>query len=76
MRGPAKSSVRLTVERGSNKDVKEFTIVREIIHVQSVRWRLERGDIGYIRITEFNQERMTGCARLSIISVTTLGRRI
>ena len=37
MRGPAKSTVRLTVQRGANKDAKEFTIVREIIHVQSVR---------------------------------------
>jgi carboxyl-terminal processing protease len=60
MRGPAKSSVRLTVERGSNKDLKEFTIVREIIHVQSVRSHLESGDIGYIRITQFNQEAYDG----------------
>ena len=43
MRGPAKSPVRLTVERGSKGDVKEFTIVREIIHVQSVRAHLEGG---------------------------------
>jgi carboxyl-terminal processing protease len=60
MRGPAKSSVRLTVERGSNRDVKEFTIVREIIHVQSVRFHVEEGDIGYIRITQFNQEAYDG----------------
>ncbi len=60
MRGPAKSSVRLTVERGSNKDLKEFTIVREIIHVQSVRSHLESGDIGYIRVTQFNQEAYDG----------------
>src|SRR6516164_2597448 len=60
MRGPAKSTVRLTVERGSNRDVKEFTIVREIIHVQSVRAHVESGDIGYIRITQFNQEAYDG----------------
>ena len=60
MRGPAKSSVRLTVERGTNKDLKEFTIVREIIHVQSVRAHVESGDIGYIRITQFNQEAYDG----------------
>ena len=56
MRGPARSSVRLTVNRGPNKDVKEFTIVREIIHVQPVRSHVESGDIGYIRITQFNQQ--------------------
>ena len=60
MRGPPKSSVRLTVERGTNKDVKEFTIVREIIHVQSVRSHVEAEDIGYIRITQFNQEAYDG----------------
>jgi len=60
MRGPAKSPVKLTVERGSKGDVKEFTIVREIIHVQSVRSHLEGGDIGYIRITQFNQEAYDG----------------
>jgi carboxyl-terminal processing protease len=60
MRGPPKSSVKLTVERGTNKDVKEFTIVREIIHVQSVRSHVEAGDIGYVRITQFNQEAYDG----------------
>jgi carboxyl-terminal processing protease len=63
MRGPAKSSVKLTVERGVNKDVKEFTIVREIIHVQSVRFHVESGDIGYIRVTQFNQEAYDGLRR-------------
>jgi carboxyl-terminal processing protease len=60
MRGTAKSPVRLLIQRGQNKDVKEYTIVREIIHVQSVRSRLEGGDIGYIRITQFNQEAYDG----------------
>jgi carboxyl-terminal processing protease len=56
MRGPAKTSVRLTVSRGEGEGVKEFTIVREIIHVQPVRSHVESGDIGYIRITQFNQQ--------------------
>jgi len=63
MRGPARSTVKLTVERGAGKDVKEYTIVREIIHVQSVRSRVEGGDIGYIRITQFNQEAYDGVRR-------------
>jgi carboxyl-terminal processing protease len=60
MRGPAKSSVRLLIERGPNKDLKEYTIVREVIHVLSVRSHVESGDIGYIRITQFNQEAYDG----------------
>jgi carboxyl-terminal processing protease len=56
MRGPAKTHVAITVQRGDLKDTKVFDIVREIIHVQPVRSRLESGDIGYIRITQFNEQ--------------------
>jgi carboxyl-terminal processing protease len=61
MRGPAKSSVKLRVQREGDKSTREFTIVREIIRVLPVRARLEGGgDIGYIRITQFNQETYDG----------------
>ncbi len=60
MRGPAKTSVRLKVSRGANKEAREFTIVREIIRVLPVRSRVEGGDIGYIRITQFNQQTYDG----------------
>jgi carboxyl-terminal processing protease len=60
MRGPAKTSVRLKVNRGANKQAREFTIVREIIKVLPVRSRIESGDIGYIRITQFNQQTFDG----------------
>ena len=56
MRGPAKTHVAITVQRGDLKDAKVFDIVREIIHVQPVRSRVEGGDIGYIRITQFNEQ--------------------
>ncbi len=60
MRGPANTSVRLEVSRGAAKETREFTIVREIIKVLPVRSRLESGDIGYIRITQFNQQTFDG----------------
>jgi carboxyl-terminal processing protease len=56
MRGPAKTHVTITVQRGDQKDAKAFDIVREIIHVQPVRARVEGGDVGYIRITQFNEQ--------------------
>ena len=56
MRGKAKTSVRLTVSRAGGKEFKVFTIVREIIRVQPVRARVEGGDVGYIRVTQFNQQ--------------------
>jgi carboxyl-terminal processing protease len=56
MRGPAKTHVTITVQRGDLKDVRAFDIVREIIHVQPVRSRVQGGDLGYIRITQFNEQ--------------------
>ncbi len=56
MRGPAHTHVAITVQRGDVKDAKVFDIVREIIRVQPVRSRIEGGDLGYIRITQFNEE--------------------
>jgi carboxyl-terminal processing protease len=72
MRGAAKSSVRLLVERGDNKNLKEYTIVREIIHVQSVRSHVESGDIGYIRITQFNEQTTEGLKK----ALSDLGTQI
>ena len=49
------------MQRGGDKATREFTIVREIIKVLPVRARLEGGgDIGYIRITQFNQQTYDG----------------
>src|SRR5574337_175854 len=60
MRGPINSPVKLKVVRGPKKEVKDFTIVRDLIHVQSVRSRVEDGDIGYIRITQFTEQTAEG----------------
>ena len=55
MRGPINASVKLKVVRGPKKDIKDFTVVRELIHVQSVRSHVQDGDIGYVRITQFTE---------------------
>src|SRR5574340_91669 len=60
MRGPINSQVKLKVVRGPKKEGKDFTIVRDLIHVQSVRSRVEDGDIGYIRITQFTEQTAEG----------------
>ena len=60
MRGAINSPVRLKVVRGPKKEVKEFTIVRDLIRVQSVRSHVEDGDIGYIRITQFTEQTADG----------------
>ena len=54
MRGPVGSSIELTVRRRGVKKALTFNITREIIEVQSVKSDLLNNNIGYIRLTSFN----------------------
>ena len=59
MRGPPNSSIRLVLKReGVDKPV-ELTLQRELIHIQVAKSHLE-GDIGYIRLTQFNEQTDAG----------------
>ena len=56
MRGPVNTKIRLKMMRkGQDKPV-EVSIVRDIIRVRSVRSSNEGSEIGYIRITQFNEQ--------------------
>jgi carboxyl-terminal processing protease len=60
MRGQVNTKIRLKIMRkGQDKPI-EVSIVREIIRVRSVRSRTEGDDIGYIRITQFNEQTTEG----------------
>ena len=54
MRGPVDSSIELTVRRRGIKKALTFNIIRKIIEVKSVKSDLIDGNIGYIRLTSFN----------------------
>jgi len=54
MRGPVGSSIELTIRRRGVKKALTFNITREIIEVQSVKSDLLKNNIGYIRLTSFN----------------------
>ena len=54
MRGPVGTSIELTVRRRGEKKALTFNITREIIEVQSVKSDLLENNIGYIRLTSFN----------------------
>ena len=58
MRGPVKTDIVITVRRG-DKEPFDITITRDVIHIRSVRSRVE-GDVGYVRITQFNEQTKTG----------------
>ena len=55
MRGIVGSSIELTVRRRGVKKALTFYITREIIEVQSVKSDLLEKNIGYIRLTSFNE---------------------
>ena len=55
MRGPVGSSIEITVRRRGVKKALIFNITREIIQVQSVKSELIDNNIGYIRLTSFNE---------------------
>jgi len=55
MRGPVGSSIELIIRRRGVKKSLIFNITREIIQVQSVKSELIDNNIGYIRLTSFNE---------------------
>tara|TARA_Y100001970_G_scaffold269094_1_gene361142 strand:+ start:1020 stop:2159 length:1140 start_codon:yes stop_codon:yes gene_type:complete len=55
MRGPVGSGIELTVRRSGEKKALTFNIVRQIIQIQSVKSDLLEKNIGYIRLTSFNE---------------------
>ena len=55
MRGPVGSGIELTVRRRGEKKALTFTIIREIIEIKSVKADTLEKNIGYIRLTSFNE---------------------
>ena len=55
MRGPVGSEIEITVRRQGIKRALTFNIIREIIEIQSVKFKLLDNNIGYIRLTSFNE---------------------
>ena len=60
MRGPVGTSLKLTVRRGQSPDPLTYNLTRAAIKQQSVRFRVEAGDVGYIRIAVFNEQAQPG----------------
>ncbi len=55
MRGPVGSGIELTIRRVGEKKALKFNIIREIIQIQSVKSDLLEKNIGYLRLTSFNE---------------------
>jgi carboxyl-terminal processing protease len=60
MRGPVNTKIKLTIMRkGQDKPI-EVSITRDVIRVKSVRSHNEGEDVGYIRVTQFNEQTTDG----------------
>jgi len=60
MRGPVNTKIKLTIMRkGQDKPI-EVTITRDVIRVRAVRSQVEGDDVGYIRMTQFNEQTTDG----------------
>ncbi len=58
MRGQPGTRILLTIQRGETAPF-NVSLVRDVVHVRPVRWRLE-GDIGYVRIASFSERAEEG----------------
>jgi carboxyl-terminal processing protease len=56
MRGAPKTSITIGILREGWKEPKDFTITREIIKIKSVKSKVIQGDIGYVKISQFQEQ--------------------
>ena len=61
MRGRVGSDIKLTIRREGAEPF-DVVVTRDVIRIQSVRSRVE-GDVGYLRITTFNEQTDVGVQR-------------
>jgi carboxyl-terminal processing protease len=72
MKGPINTKARLKVMRKGAEQPIDIAIVREIIRIRTVRYHSEGGDIGYIRISTFNEQTTDGLRK----AITELSKQI
>ncbi len=55
MRGPVGTDINITVRRRGEKKALNFKITREIIEIKSVKSNIIDDEVGYMRLTSFNE---------------------
>jgi carboxyl-terminal processing protease len=70
MRGLVNTKIRLKIMRKGNDAPIEVAIVRDNIRVRSVRMKVEGDDVGYVRITQFNEQTSDGLKK-AIADITS-----
>lgn len=75
MRGKVGTDIKITIGREGADGPIEITVTRDIIKIQSVRHRVE-GNVGYIRITTFNQNTAPGLKKALTEIKAELGNKL
>ena len=60
MRGPPNAKIVLTIKRQGVDKPLEVPLVRETIHIQVIKSRLEADNIGYVRLSQFTEQADSG----------------
>jgi carboxyl-terminal processing protease len=69
MRGPVNTKIRLKIMRKGNDAPIDIAITRDIIKVRAVRMVIEGDDVGYVKISQFNEQTSDGLKK-SIADIT------
>jgi len=72
MKGAVNTKTKLKVIRKGKDAPFDVAITREIIRVKPVRYHTEGGDIGYIRVTSFNEQTTDGLHK----AIADIGKEI
>jgi carboxyl-terminal processing protease len=72
MKGPINTKTKLKIVRKGAEQPIDVSITREVIRVQAVRSHVEGSDIGYIRITQFNEQTTDGLRK----AITDISKQI
>lgn len=55
LRGPKGTKVTITIMRDGFDNPKDFVLTRDIIEIKSVTWRVLEGQIGYVKLRQFQE---------------------
>src|SRR5580692_10747832 len=72
MKGAVDTKTKLTIIRKGKDNPFDVSLTREIIRVRPVRFHAEGGDIGYIRVTSFNEQTTEGLHK----AIAEIGKEI
>jgi len=76
IRGPEGTQVTLTILREGWEEPREFTIIRAVIKIPTLRWEMKEDNIAYLRIYHFGGKTVTDFQRVAWEILNSPAKRI